>query len=75
MFPFDDNVKSSVSYAKEELLKYADKFLHGDLTLFYEVCSEQNRNRQPYKIHTLDKNGKYSRTDEPKSAKQKRKYN
>ena len=73
-FPFGDKVKFSVSYANKELLKYGDTFLHGDMTMFYETRSEQNKNREPYKIHTPDKNGNYKTTDEPLSVEQKKKY-
>ena len=73
-FPFGDNVKFSVSHANKELLKYADTFLNGDLTLFYETRSEQTKDREPYKIHTPDQNGKYTTTNEPKSVGQKKKY-
>jgi hypothetical protein len=73
-FPYGDNVKFSVSNANKELLKYADTFLRGDLTLFNMTLSEQNKSREPYKIHTPDKNGNYTTTDEPISVKQKKKY-
>lgn len=73
-FPFGDKVKFSVVNANEELLKYADTFLHGDLTLFYTTRSEQNKGRDPYKIHMPDKNGNYTSTVEPKSVEQKKKY-
>lgn len=73
-FPFGDKVKFSVSNANKELLKYADTYLNGDLTLFYETRSEQNKGREPYKIHTPDKNGKYTTTDEQTSVEQKKKY-
>jgi len=73
-FPFGDKVKFSISNANKELLKYADTFLRGDLTLFYETRSELNKGREPYKIHSPDKNGKYITTDEPTSVEQKKKY-
>jgi len=73
-FPYGDKVKLSVSNANKELLKYADTFLYGDMTLFYETRSEQNKNREPYKIHTPDKDGTYKTTDEPISVEQKKKY-
>jgi len=44
-FPFGDKVKSSISNANKELIKYADAFLCGNLTLFYKVRSEQNKER------------------------------
>src|SRR5688572_3033733 len=61
-FPLGDKVKFSISNANKELLKYADPFLRGDLTLFYETRSEQNKDREPYKIYTPDKNGNYTTT-------------
>jgi len=73
-FPFDSKVKYSVSHANKELIKYADSFLHGDLTLFYEARSEQNKGREPYKIYIPDENGNYTVTEEPISIEQKRKY-
>ena len=73
-FPLGDKVQFSISNAGKELLKYGDAFLHGDLSLFYETRSEQNKAREPYKIHTPDKNGKYMTTDEPTSVEQKKKY-
>ena len=73
-FPTGDKVNHSVEKAKKELIKYGASFLSGDLTLFLETRSEQNKNREPYKIHTPDKNGKYITTDEPTSVEQKNKY-
>jgi hypothetical protein len=73
-FPLSDKVKFSLANANKELLKYADTFLRGDLTLFYQTRSEQNKGREPYKIHTPDKNGKYSTTYEQTSVEQKKKY-
>lgn len=74
-FPIGDKVKFSVSNANKELLKYADTFLRGDLTLFYETRSEQNKGREPYKIHTPDKSGNYTTNDEQTSVEQKKKFN
>jgi hypothetical protein len=73
-FPTGDSVKYSLTNANKELLKYGLTFLNGDLTLFYETRKEQNKDREPYKIHAPDKNGKYQTTDEPKSVDQKKKY-
>ena len=73
-FPFGEKVGFSISNANIELIKYVDAFLSGDMTLFYEIRSEQNKGREPYKIYTPDKEGNYSTTDEPKSAEQKKKY-
>jgi hypothetical protein len=73
-FPYGDKVKYSVSNANSELLKYAETFLRGDMTLFYEIRSDQNKSREPYKIHSPDKNGNHKTTDEPKSVEQKKKY-
>ena len=73
-FPYGEKVKSSISNANEELVKYGDTFLHGDLKLFYETRSELNKNREPYKIHRRDKDGNYKTIDEQKSVEQKKKY-
>jgi len=73
-FPFGDKVKYSVNNANEELLKYGLTFLKGDLTLFYETRKEQNNNREPYKIHSPDKNGIYQTSNDPKSIVQKKKF-
>lgn len=73
-FPYAEQVKFSVLNAGKELLQYADSYLHGDLTLFYETRSEQNKNREPYKISTRDDNGNCKTTYEPKSVAQKKKY-
>ena len=72
-FPYGDKVKLSILNANKELIKYADSFLNGDLTLFYEIRNKQNKDREPYKIHSPDKTGKYMTTDEPKSVEQKKK--
>ena len=73
-FPFSSKVKVSVSNANKELLKYGDTFLQGDMTLFYETRSEQNNKKEPYKIHTADKDGNYKTTYDPISVAQKKKY-
>ena len=73
-FPFDKAVKYSLENANQELKKYGLEFLNGDLKLFKEVRKEQNKGREPYKIHTPDKNGKYKTTNESKSVEQKKKY-
>jgi len=73
-FPHGDKVKFSISNANKELIKYAETFLNGDMNLFYETRTEQNRDREPYKIHAPDKTGKYISTNEPKSVEQKKNY-
>lgn len=73
-FPLGTKVKYNVSNANKELLQYGATFLNGELPLFYETRSEQNRGRESYKIHTPDNNGKYTTTEDPTSAEQKRKY-
>jgi len=73
-FPDGDKVELSISNANKELLQYAGAFLSGDMTLFYETRSEQNKTREPYKIYTPDENGNYTASDDPISAEQKKKY-
>ena len=73
-FPNGNAVKYSLENANSELLKYGQTFLFGDLNLFREVRKEQNKDREPYKIHTPDEHGKYKTTNETKSIEQKKKY-
>jgi hypothetical protein len=73
-FPYGDSFKESIEMANSDLLKYADTFLNGDLTIFHQARKFINQNREPYKIHTPDKEGNYTTTDEAKSVKQKNKY-
>ena len=60
--------------AKAELLEFGADFLSGDVALFRQARSEQNRGREAYKIHSPDKNGKYTVADEPESVNMKEKY-
>jgi len=73
-FPFGKSVKFSLENANIELKKYGLTFLNGDLKLFIEIRKEQNKNREPYKIHSPDKNGKYTTKNEQKSVEQQEKY-
>ncbi|MEH1009463.1 hypothetical protein VDP25_17120 [Winogradskyella sp. ECml5-4] len=73
-FPTKKGVEPSLENANNELLKYGLTFLNGDLNLFHEIRKEQNQNREPYKIYSPDKNGKYQTSYEPKSVEQKKKY-
>ena len=73
-FPKIDAIETSLKTANSELLKYGTTFLNGELDLFYRIRKEQNKNREPYKIHSPDKNGNYKSTFDPKSSEQKKKY-
>jgi hypothetical protein len=73
-FPFGDEISDNLISAKKELLKFGQTFLNGDLTLFYNTRQEQNRDREPYKIHSPDNYGKYQTIDEPRSTEMKKKY-
>lgn len=73
-FPTDKRIEPSLNNANSELLKYGLTFLNGELELFYKIRNEQNKDREPYKIHSPDKNGNYQTSFEPKSVKQKKKY-
>jgi len=73
-FPTNDKMKESITQTLFDLEKYGQTFLNNDLTLFYEIRSNLNKNREPYKIHTPDKNGKYKTTYDQTSVEQKRKY-
>jgi hypothetical protein len=73
-FPYGHNVKPSVEEAHKHLLTYGQSFLQGDLTNFYTARRMVNKDREPYKIYSPGKDGKYQTTDEPKSVEQKKKY-
>lgn len=75
-FPFGDKKKFeySINNANKELIKFADSFLRGDLTTFKETRKEQNKDREPYKIYTPDKDGNYSVSKDETSEQQKKKY-
>ena len=73
-FPTEKGVIPSLENANSELLEFGQTFLNGELTLFHEIRKEQNKNREPYKIHSPDKNGNYKTTNELKSVEQKKKY-
>lgn len=73
-FQRDNGIEPSLKNANSELLKFGLTFLNGKLELFYKIRKEQNQNREPYKIHSPDKNGKYQTSFEPKSVEQKKKH-
>jgi len=73
-FPFNEQVKPSIQQANVDLIKFGDTFLKGEMAFFYRARQTINQQREPYKIHSPDKNGNYTTTDEPKSVDQKRKY-
>jgi hypothetical protein len=73
-FPFNEKVKFSLENAKEELVKFGITFLNGDLDNFFEARKELNKAREPYKIHSKDRNGNYVTEYEKESMELKRKY-
>ena len=73
-FPIEDKVKGSISNTNKEIIKYAESFLSGDLTLFFETRAEQNKDREPYKIYSPNNDGSYTVSYEAKSLRQKEKY-
>ena len=73
-FPYGDKIIYSLTHAKDELIKYGDTFLKGDLTLFIETRKEQNQSRDPYRISYVDENGNRQITYEEESTEKKKKY-
>lgn len=73
-FPYNEKVKFSIENAKEELIKFGITFLNGNLEKFDEARKEQNKVREPYKIHTKDSNGNYKTEYEKESLELKKKY-
>ena len=73
-FPYNEKVAFSIENAKDELIKFGISFLKGHLEEFYKARKEQNRNREPYKIHRKDSNGNYTTEFEKESSELKNKY-
>ncbi len=73
-FPYGHKIMYSLKHSKDDLIVYGDTFLNGELTLFKQTRSEQNQNREPYKIHSHDKDGRYQTTYEPRTVEMKNKY-
>jgi len=73
-FPTENELSYSILNAKNELLKFGQSFLLGNLELFYEVRKEINQKRETYKIHSPDGIGGYIVSNEPKSELMKRKF-
>lgn len=73
-FPFEDEIKKSVENANNHLITFGQTFLEGDLETFYKARKMINQEREPYKVFSPDKNGKYQMAYEPKSVEQKKKY-
>lgn len=69
-----DKLPELLDHATAELLDFGAGFLSGDVALFRRARSEQNRCREPYKVHSPDEDGKYTVSDEPDSVKMKKKY-
>ncbi len=68
------NLNVLLDAALDDLLTYGISFLSGDMNTFYQVRIDQNKDREPYKIHKPDKTGKYVTHDEPTSMELKKKY-
>ncbi len=69
-----DKLADAVKTAKDDLEKYAESFLEGDLKLFYQVRSLVNRKREPYKIYSKDEDGNLVAKDDEISKKLKEKF-
>lgn len=73
-FPYGDKIISSLTTAKEDLLKYCHTFLIGDLTTFYEIRKKENQDKEPMRVASPDKDGNYHTTYDPTSIEMKKKY-
>ncbi len=76
MYPLGPSVDlaETLERARDELLEFGISFLKGDLAIFKQVRALQNQNRKPYRISSSDKQGNRTVTDDPQSAKLKKKY-
>lgn len=69
-----EKIEYSLKNAKNELEKYGDSFLHGDLTIFKKVRHNINKKRKPYEIHQPDKTGSFKTIIDSVSKKLKDKF-
>jgi hypothetical protein len=67
-------VEKNLEKAKRDLTKYGKNFLNGNLLSFYKIRKDINKNREPYKMHTKNKDDSYSEEYDKESIKLKEKY-
>jgi len=60
--------------ARGDLEKFGESFLKGNLELFYKLRNLVNKDREPYKIYSPGKDGKYQMAYDPESEKLKKKF-
>jgi hypothetical protein len=69
-----EHLENNIQKAKKDLIKYHSGFLLGNLQTFYDARKIMNKGREPYKIHSPNKDGTYSTSDDEQSLKLKKKY-
>lgn len=67
-------LEKNLERAKRDLIKYGRSFLNGDLSYFYQIRKGLNKDREPYRISTKNKDGSYSEKYDKESIKLKEKY-
>jgi len=73
-FPSDTDAEQNIINAHNDLVKYGNDFLNNKIEIFITVRKLQNRDREPYKIHKPQKDGRYKTFIEKISSKMKKKY-
>ena len=75
-YPFHsvEDIPSVLAVMRQDLLNTAEDFLAGDIVRFLKQRSAQNRQREPYVVHSPQPDGTYKATFEPESQKLKEKY-
>lgn len=69
-----DKLNEDVKSAKNDLERFGNLFLDGDLKLFHEVRSSVNQNREPYKKSIVEDDGSLSMVEDENSKKLRDKY-
>ncbi len=69
-----EKIDYSLKNAKNELEKYGDSFLNGDLTIFRKVRQRINQQREAYMIHQKDNTGRFKTIIDSVSKKLKKKF-
>jgi hypothetical protein len=69
-----DEIVEKVKESHQLLERYGQSFLHNDLHQFKKLRAEQNNDREPYKIYTPQKDGKYQMEFDKQSSELRTKY-
>lgn len=67
-------LKDSLRKAKKDFMKHGKSFLCGDLSSFYQIRKNINKDRKPYEISYRNKEGFFVKKIDRESVRMKEKY-